>query len=132
MCKRPDSPGLTWNAKELAVTQNLISIALSDEDASAVNAKIVELESRLSGLIALDNDTRRQITKMGGKSEAFVRQTLTVLEQNPDIVPPALGMIEAEADLVALDRLRPLLRRLQRLVSAGSAFCPHFAPCRAC
>ena len=52
---------------------------------------------------------------MGDKSEAFVRQTLTVLEQNPDIVPPALGLPEAQADLVAMDRLRPVLSRLNRL-----------------
>ena len=102
------------------MTQNLLSLTLSDEDVSAVNTALTELEARFSTLIALDNDTRRQITKMGGKSEAFVRQTLTVLEQNPDIVPSALGMAEAQADLIALDRLRPLLRRLQRLVDRAS------------
>lgn len=98
-----------------AVTQNLLSLTLSDEDVAAVNAALSDLESRLSGLLALDNATRRQITKMGDKSEAFVRQTLTVLEQNPDIVPPALGLPEAQADLAAMDRLRPVLSRLQRL-----------------
>lgn len=102
------------------MAQNLLSLTLSDEDVSAVNTALADIETRLSGLIALDNDTRRQITKMGGKSEAFVRQTLTVLRQNPDIVPPALGLAEAQADLVALDRLRPLLHRLQRLVERAS------------
>ena len=62
-------------AKEPAVTQNLLSLTLSDEDVAAVNAALSDLESRLSGLLALDNATRRQITKMGDKSEAFVRQT---------------------------------------------------------
>ena len=103
-----------------AVTQNLLSLTLSDEDLVAVNAALSELESRLSGLLALDNATRRQITKMGDKSEAFVRQTLTVLEQNPDIVPAALGLPEAQADLVAMDRLRPVLSRLQRLTERVS------------
>lgn len=50
----------------------------------------------------------------------FVRQTLTVLEQNPDIVPPALGLPEAQADLVAMNRLRPVLSRLQRLTERVS------------
>jgi len=97
------------------VSQNLLSLTLSDADVAAVNTALSELETRLAGLIALDNDTRRQINKMGGKSEAFVRQTLTVLGQNPDIVPPALGLAEAQADLAALDKLRPLIHRLQRL-----------------
>src|SRR5690606_27267487 len=51
---------------------------------------------------------------------AFVRQSLTVLEQNPDIVPPALGLAGAQADLQAYDRLRPLLSRLRRLTDRGN------------
>jgi hypothetical protein len=43
-----------------------------------------------------------------------------VLEQNPDIVPPALGLPEAQADLMAMDRLRPVLSRLQRLTERVS------------
>ncbi|KAF1708582.1 hypothetical protein CSC70_12785 [Pseudoxanthomonas kalamensis DSM 18571] len=102
------------------MSQNLLSLTLTDEDMTAINAALTELEARLIGLLALDNATRRQITKMGDKSEAFVRQTMTVLEQNPDIVPPALGLAEAQADLVALDRLRPLQTRLQRLLERVS------------
>lgn len=97
------------------MSQNLISLELSDEAIAAVNAALEQAETQLAGLIALDNDARRQFTKMGDKSEAFVRQTLTVLAQNPDIVPPSLGLAEAQADLRMLDRLRPLLTRLQRL-----------------
>ncbi len=102
------------------MSQNLLSLELSDEAVAAVNAALEQVEAQLSGLIALDNDKRRQITKMGDKSEAFVRQTLLVLEQNPDIVPPALGLAEAQADLRALDRLRPMLARLQRLAERAA------------
>ncbi|MDH7452838.1 hypothetical protein QF205_07045 [Luteimonas composti] len=41
------------------MTQNLLSLTLSDEDVAAVNAALSDLESRLSGLLALDNATRR-------------------------------------------------------------------------
>ncbi|MDH5834228.1 hypothetical protein [Luteimonas kalidii] len=47
------------------MTQNLLSLTLSDEDVAAVNAALSDLESRLTGLLALDNAARRQITKMG-------------------------------------------------------------------
>ena len=100
--------------------QNLISLELTDDAIAAVNAALENAETQLAGLIALDNDTRRQLTKMGDKSEAFVRQTITVLAQNPDIVPPSLGLAEAQADLRALDRLRPLLTRLQRLTERAA------------
>ena len=97
------------------MSQNLISLQLSDDDVRTLNTLLGDIESRLSSLLSLDNATRRQITKMGDKSEAFVRQTLTVLAQNPEIVPPSLGLAEAQADLRAIDQLRPLLSRLQRL-----------------
>lgn len=97
------------------MSQNLLSIALSDEDIAAINTALGDIESRLAGLVALDNQARRELTKMGDKSEAFVRQTLMVLEQNPDIVPDAIGLPEAVGDLRALDQLRPVAARLQRL-----------------
>jgi hypothetical protein len=101
--------------KEIAVTQNLLSLELTDAQLSTIDQALGAVEGALDSLVALDNTTRRQITKMGDKSEAFVRQTLMVLAQNPDVVPPALGLSEAQADLRALDRLRPVLARLQRL-----------------
>jgi hypothetical protein len=64
--------------EKVEMSQNLLSIALSDEDIAAVNAALGDIESRLAGLVALDNDARRGLTKMGDKSEAFVRQTLMV------------------------------------------------------
>jgi len=53
---------------------------------------------------------------MGDKSEVFCRQTLSLLADNPQIVPPNLGVAEAQADLVALDLLRPRLMRLRQLM----------------
>lgn len=107
-------PGI--NDKEHVTSQNLISLELSDEDVTAINATLTEIETRLAGrLVALDAPARRRLTKMGDKSEAFVRQTLMVLDQNPDVVPPALGLAEAQADIRALDALRPLIARMQRL-----------------
>lgn len=55
----------------------------------------------------------------GPKSETFCRQTLTVLAQNPQVIPPSIDLAEAQADLAALDRLRPRLARLQRLAERG-------------
>ena len=74
------------------MSQNLLSLTLTDEQLAAVDGALTALETATADLIAMDNVTRRQITKMGDKSEAFVRQTLLVLEQNPDIVPAALGL----------------------------------------
>lgn len=97
------------------MAQNLMSLALSADDLDAVDAALSALEARLTGLVALQPDERRGLTKMGDKSEAFCRQTLTVLAQNPQVIPPSFDLVEARADLAAVDALRPRLARLRRL-----------------
>ncbi len=97
------------------MSQNLISLNITEEQQAAALAGLAQIEAALPGLLSLDADERKRLTYMGDKSEVFTRQTLRVLEQNPQIVPPSLNLTEAQADLQALDRLRPVLERLQRL-----------------
>jgi hypothetical protein len=95
--------------------QNLISLNLSPTDLQEVDAALDTLRRVFGPMIALQPQQRRELTKMGDKSEAFCRQTLTVLASNPQIVPPNLGLAEAQADLAALDALRPRVLQLQQL-----------------
>ena len=97
------------------MAQNLISLNITEEQQTAALAGLAQIEAALPGLLSLDAVERKRMTYMGDKSEVFTRQTLRVLEQNPQIVPPSLDLPEAQADLQALDRLRPVLERLQRL-----------------
>jgi hypothetical protein len=98
------------------VSQNIVSLTLTDAQITASAAALTALETQLAGLIALDPARRRDLFKMGDKSEVFCRQAIGALSRNPQIVPPSLGLADAQADVLALDRLRPLLERLQRLV----------------
>ncbi|MCI4566698.1 hypothetical protein [Lysobacter sp. CFH 32150] len=102
------------------MTQNIISLELSDGQITIALEALTELEGALAGLISLEAEDRRRLTKMGQKSEVFCRQALSVLAQNPQIVPPSLPLAEAQSDLRALDRLRPVLDRLQRLAERGA------------
>ncbi len=97
------------------MTQNLVTLRFTDAQVTAVNAALTELEAQLAGLITLPAATKRSARKMGPKSEAFCRQTLRVLEQNPQIVPPNVSLADALADLEAFDVLRPIMARLSRL-----------------
>jgi hypothetical protein len=101
-------------------SQNLVSLTLTDTQLSVIDQCLTDLETQLSGLIGLNAVQRRALRRMGDKSEAFCRQTLSVLEQNPQVVPPSVGLREAIADLEALDRLRPRLQRLLRLTERAS------------
>lgn len=96
--------------------QNLISLNLTDDDYAEIDAHLSGLETKLEGLINLPTEVRRGLSKMGDKSEAFCRQTLVVLAQNPHVVPPGLDLAEAQRDLAALDALRSRTTRLRQLL----------------
>ena len=97
------------------MSQNLISLTLTDEQLIAADPALAALEQAFAGFRALGAEQRKSLSRMGAKSEQFCRQTLTVLGDNPQIVPASIGVADAQADLVALDRLRPRLVRLQKL-----------------
>jgi hypothetical protein len=102
------------------MSQNLLSLSFTPQDLAAADAALASLEKVFAGLIALDPTQRRRLRRMGEKSEQFCRQTMNVLSQNPQIIPPSLGYADAAGDLVALDQLRPRLQRLRKLVERGA------------
>jgi hypothetical protein len=106
-----DAGVINW--EKYRMSQNLASWNLTDAQLTAVDAALTELETQLAGLIALPN--KKLYKKMGNKSEAFCRQTLHVLEQNPQMVPPNLGLADAVSDLNGIEQLRPRMVRLARL-----------------
>lgn len=98
------------------MAQDRISLNLPTAKLTAIDAAMASLEGALTELIALEPKERMRLPKMGGKSEAFCRQTLSVIAQNPQVINPSLGLPSAQADLAALDALRPRRQRLQRLL----------------
>ena len=102
------------------MTQKLVTLNLSDAQLTAVDAALTELETQLGGLIAMGTPKKRALKKMGQKSEAFCRQAVRVLEQNPQMVPPNIALADAVADLTTMDQLRPRMVRLSRLSERAS------------
>ena len=100
--------------------QNLIDLTLPAESLAAIDDALAALESHLGGLIALTLDQCRQLTKMGDKSEAFCRQAMNVMAENPRILPRNMDLAALQRDLAALDALRPRLLRLTRLQERAS------------
>lgn len=100
---------------------NHVSIVFNEERIAAIAAALTSLETELADLISMSADEHRALFKMGDKSEVFCRETLGVLQQNPKLVPESLNLGEAQADLAALDALRPVLRRLQQLTARAES-----------
>lgn len=94
---------------------NHVSLVLPAESLARIGQALDALEAELKGLISMTGAQHRALFKMGEKSEVFCRETLATLQQNPKLVPEALELPAAQADLAALDALRPIQRRLQQL-----------------
>ena len=97
------------------MSQNVISMELNSAQWAAVDGALDTLEQALSGLVSLTTDQRIRLIKMGDKSEAFCRQAVDVMGENPAILPRNLDMAEVRRDLATHDALRPRLVRLTRL-----------------
>jgi hypothetical protein len=97
------------------MSQNLIDLELSADALAAIDAALSALEASTASLHGLDPETRRSLTKMGDKSEAFCRQAVTAFTQNADVLPRNFDLAAYQRDLAALDALRPRLQRLARL-----------------
>jgi hypothetical protein len=98
------------------MSQNLVSLPNFIPSLPEVDAALTQLEAAFASFITLDPEVRQSIRKMGDQSEPFCRQTLTLLLQNPSVVPPSLDVSEMQSDLANVDALRPRLMRLTKLV----------------
>jgi hypothetical protein len=96
--------------------QNLVSLQLSAQDLADMDAALTTLRRIATGMRALTPAMRRDLHKMGEKSEYFCRQTLNVLAANPQILPSTLDLAEAQRDLLAVEQLRPRLVQLEQIV----------------
>lgn len=102
------------------MSQNLIDLQLDAAALQRVDAAITQLETDLAGLVALTPELRRELTKMGDKSEAFCRRAVDVLGQYPDVLPRKFDLEGFRRDLAMLDALRERMVRLSRLYERGN------------
>ena len=98
------------------MTQNLVSLDLTD-NLPKFDAALDAIEGLMDVFVSLTPDEVRQLTKIGEKSETFCRQTVAILDQNRQALPPGFDLDELKRDLAAYDALRPRLNRLKSLVA---------------
>ncbi|NJA04669.1 hypothetical protein HC024_02765 [Methylococcaceae bacterium WWC4] len=101
------------------MNQNLVSLTFSEAALAEIDAALSTLERHFADLSSLSPEQRRNILKMGDKTEAFCRQTMLLAAQNSQALPPSLNMSEAQADFNCLDQIRPRLHRLRDLLARG-------------
>jgi hypothetical protein len=97
------------------MSQNVVSLSLSSDQIEQVQGALAVLEKNLSGLVSLSVDQRRELRKMGPKSEMFARKAHDVISQSPEILSGSFDLEEFGLDIQALDQLRPIFTRLAGL-----------------
>ena len=98
------------------MSQNLVSLDLTN-DLPKFDAALDAIEGLMDVFVSLTPEQVRKLTKIGEKSETFCRQTVTILDQNKQALPPGFNLDELKRDLAAYDALRPRLNRLKSLAA---------------
>ena len=99
------------------MSQNLISLTIDSNRFSAIDAALTALEKQLDDFVELSVEQRRELLKLGPRTEVFCRATIEVMERNPGALPADFDLNAIRQDRVAIDQVRPLLSRLRMLVS---------------
>ena len=99
------------------MSQNLISLRIDANRFSAIDAAVTALEKQLDDFVELSVEQRRELLKLGPRSEVFCRATIDVMERNPGALPADFDLDAIREDRIALGQVRPLLSRLRMLVS---------------
>jgi len=92
-----------------------VSATLSDKNKADIKQAIATIQENLSFLINLTPDERRKRCKMGDKSLAFVRNSVTVTQTNPEVVPSNFDSAELARDYQLTEDLTELLGLLEQL-----------------
>lgn len=98
------------------MSQNLLTLNLTDADYADIDKAMETLEQKFSSLRDLTLAERKTIPKMGMKSEAFCRQTLKVLSQNTKMVPETMDLADVQADLLQMEALKIRTARFRQLM----------------
>ena len=97
--------------------QNIASLVIDAETLKAIDGTLATLEKLLEDFIELSAEQRRELLKLGPKSEVFCRETISVMERSPGALPADFDMDAVREDREALDQVRPILSRLRMLVT---------------
>jgi len=100
------------------MSENSISIKVSDEDARDINQAIQVIITKLGPyLIALMPDDKRSVPRVGDKGAAFMQKSAAYMGSNPEFSPMFLDKAEADKDYEGFQVMHGFLRLLAPVVS---------------
>ena len=94
---------------------NDINTTLSDADRQAIKQAIALIQQKMPFLITLSTDDRKRLYKMGDKRLAFVQNSLSAAQSNPNILPASFDLQGFSNDYQLAADLSELLMLLTQL-----------------
>lgn len=98
--------------------ENLISVEFTQEELQKIDGLLTQLEEALKPkFINLTTDQRKELARVGVKTEGWVARVQGYMAQYPDLVLRHIDTAEFNKDFTARQALLPRLNRLQALTA---------------
>lgn len=95
---------------------NLISVTFSAEELQQLDEHLAALESLLSAkCISLTPDQRRDLGRLGNKSENWMRKVMDYVQTQPALVPAFIDVPETQRDFESRRAIQPRVARLEAI-----------------
>lgn len=92
-----------------------IDATLTPQDIESIIAALKTIQDQLPFLVGLSTQERRQLAKMGRKSQTFAVRSLDMAMQHSDLMPRHLNVEEARRDIALFEALNPILQAVNHL-----------------
>lgn len=92
-----------------------VNATLSAQEISEIVNQLKTIHEQLPFLVGLTPQERRQMPKMGRKSQTFTTRALDMATQHADMMPRHLDVDEARRDLALFEALNPILQAVNHL-----------------
>lgn len=89
--------------------------ALSEEDMQEIKNALNLIQAKLPFLTTLSSDDRKRMIKLDDKRFAFVKNSISAAQNNPNILPASFDLNEFTNDYQLTLQLNELLTQLQQL-----------------
>ena len=92
---------------------NLISVALTEDEKTSIMAALVQLEDVLKGkMVNLTPEQKQSYGRIGNKTENWIEKVKLWMNQRPETVPYYLDLVEFQRDNEIRNLLKPFIARM--------------------
>ena len=97
------------------ITNNKLSVVLTQAQIDAVKAAINTINTNLPMLLGLTLEERKTLPKVDVNNKIFVEDAINAMETNPSFLPAYFSVAELKKALTLYQQLDPLLLEINKL-----------------